>query len=93
MLNQFSSPVKAAKNAKKYLGVPLLKSTRKDKKYMVLNPEGKLVHFGQIGYEDFTKHKDQKRRDSYLKRATKIAGNWKTNPYSPNNLALNIRWV
>ncbi len=92
MLSDFSNPLKAAKNAQKY-GVPLLKSSRKDKKYMVLNPKGKFVHFGQMGYEDFTKHKDLKRKEAYLQRATKIKGGWKKDPYSANNLAINILWV
>lgn len=29
---------------------------------MVTAPKGKIVHFGQIGYEDFTKHKNKTRR-------------------------------
>jgi len=45
-----------------------------------------------MGYEDFTKHKDEERRQQYLSRATNIKGNWKKNKYSPNNLAINILW-
>ena len=45
-----------------------------------------------MGYEDFTKHKNEERRQDYLSRATKIKGNWKNNKYSPNNLAINILW-
>ena len=94
MLKNYSNPVIAKQNAKGYLGndVRLYLSTRKDKKYMVLNDDGKYIHFGQMGYEDFTKHKDLKRRDAYLKRATKIKGNWKSDKYSPNNLSINILW-
>ena len=93
MLKNYSNPVIAKQNAKEYLGdVRLYLSTRKDKKYMVLNDNGKYIHFGQIGYEDFTQHKDLKRRDAYLKRATKIKGNWKSDKYSPNNLSINILW-
>ena len=94
MLNRFSNPAEAKRKAKKYLsaGTPLFLSSRDDKKYMVLAPSGKLVHFGQMGYEDFTKHNDKERRASYLKRAVKIKGDWKTNKYSPNNLAMNILW-
>ena len=32
----------------------------------------KWVHFGQMGYEDFTKHKDLKRREKYLTRTAKM---------------------
>ena len=67
-------------------------STRKTKKYMIQDPKGKWVHFGAMGMEDFTKHKDQKRRENYLKRSGAIRGDWKRNPYSPNNLARNLLW-
>jgi len=94
MIKNFSNPKEAERKAKLYLGknTKLLLSTRKNKKYMVLNPDDKLIHFGAIGYEDFTKHKDKERRDAYLRRATKIKGDWKSNKYSPNNLAINILW-
>jgi len=43
-------------------------STRKDKKYMIYNPEnGKWFHFGST-MEDYTKHKDQQRRINFLIR-------------------------
>ena len=59
---------------------------------MVENPKGKMVHFGAKGYDDFTKHKDDTRRQNYLSRATNIKGDWKKDKYSPNNLAINILW-
>lgn len=94
VVDNFSDPSEAQRKAKKYLGknAQLFLSSRKNKKYMVITPDDKLVHFGAIGYEDFTKHKDKERRDAYLRRATKIKGNWKNNKYSPNNLAINILW-
>ena len=52
-------------------------STRKNKKYMIMNDENKLVHFGDLRYQDYTKHQDLKRLNNYLSRATKIKGNWK----------------
>lgn len=45
-------------------------SHRKDKKYMVV-VNGKVIHFGQKGYEDFTTHKDRKRMERYLLRHQK----------------------
>jgi hypothetical protein len=45
-----------------------------------------------MGYEDFTKHKDPIRRHNYLTRTANMKGNWKDNPYSPNNLSRNILW-
>ena len=60
---------------------------------MVLNPHtNKWVYFGQMFYEDFTKHKDEKRRENYLKRTANIRGKWKENPYSANMLARKILW-
>lgn len=90
----YSNPIQVKMNAIKYLGenVPLYYSTRSSKKYMVITPDNKLVHFGQQGYEDYTKHQDEKRRKSYLARSTKIKGDWATNKYSPNNLAIHLLW-
>jgi hypothetical protein len=59
---------------------------------MIKTPEGKWVHFGEIGFEDFTKHQDEKRKQQYLARATKIKGNWKDNKFSKNNLAIHLLW-
>jgi hypothetical protein len=69
-------------------------STNKIKKYMILNPYNnfKPVQFGSINHEDFTKHNDEQRRENYLRRASKIKGDWKNNPFSPNNLSINLLW-
>jgi hypothetical protein len=63
------------------------KSTRKGKKYMVVSPNGKTIHFGAIKngipmdqYKDSTgvglyskyDHNDEKRRDNYRARHSKI---------------------
>ena len=63
------------------------KSDRKDKKYKVITPKGKKIHFGAIvegvpmgHYKDSTglgiysryDHGDKDRRDRYLARAKKI---------------------
>ena len=67
-------------------------STRKNKKYMIMNDKNKLVHFGDLRYEDYTKHHDEDRLNRYISRATKINGNWRRDKYSPNNLAINLLW-
>ena len=67
-------------------------SSRKNKKYMILNDDNKYIHFGDSRYQDYTKHNDLERRKRYLDRATKIKGNWKKDKYSPNNLAINLLW-
>jgi hypothetical protein len=72
----YSNPQEVLRKTRKYFGknTELYLSTRKNKKYMILNPNtNKMVHFGQIGYEDFTKHKDKKRRDAFKKRNAKWA--------------------
>lgn len=93
-IHKFSNPKQAQKNALNYLGsnAILYKSTKKDKKYMIQKPDGKWVHFGQMGFEDFTKHNDPVRKHNYLVRTANIKGDWKSNPYSPNNLSRNILW-
>ena len=94
-IKQYSNPKVVFKNAKKYLGkdVNIQLSNKPAKKYMILNPNtNKWVYFGQIGFEDYTKHKDEKRRENYLKRTANIRGNWKDNPYSSNNLSRYILW-
>ena len=93
-LKKVSNPIVAQRKAKQYLGskVKLLPSKTKTKKYAVRTPTGKLVNFGSIDYEDFTKHKDKQRRDNYLKRSAGIRGNWKANKYSANSLSRRLLW-
>jgi hypothetical protein len=93
-INDYSDVEKAQENAKRYLGKDtiLYRSTRKNKKFMVHNKVNQFVHFGQMGYEDFTYHQDKIRQKNYLTRATHLRGNWKSNKYSPNNLSIHILW-
>ena len=72
VLNKYSNFKTANDNAKRLYGKEVFLSTRKNKKYMIKNDNNKFVHFGQLPYEDFTKHLDKRRQESYLKRATKI---------------------
>jgi hypothetical protein len=67
-------------------------SSKKEKKYMIENDRGHWVHFGSMGYQDYTRHKDKTRRKSYLARASHIHGKWKQNKFSPNNLAISLLW-
>lgn len=74
-------------------------SDKKNKKKMVLVKRGdkiKLVHFGQKGYEDFTQHKDKKRRKNYLTRSAGIRNKdgklTKNDPFSPNYWARKELW-
>jgi hypothetical protein len=94
LLKEFSNPKIAQEKAFKYLGKDgtLLVSSRKDKKYMVQKPDGKFVHFGQMGYQDHTKHQNEIKKNNYIHRAKNIKGKWREDKYSPNNLAMNILW-
>jgi hypothetical protein len=49
----------------------------------------KTVHFGAMGYEDYTKHRNKTRRKNYLTRSAGIHGDTK---YSANQLSRNILW-
>ena len=75
------------------------KSNRKNKKYYVSffkdtlrDPKGKkikTVHFGDNRYEDFTIHKDNKRKELYLERHKRE--NW-NNYMTAGSLSRYILW-
>lgn len=95
ILFTYSDPYLAQMKAILYLGknAILYKSSNKNKKYTIVDPSNnKMISFGQIGYEDYTFHKNEARQQNYLKRTNSISGNWKSNKYSPNNLSRNILW-
>jgi hypothetical protein len=72
------------------------------------NPSKKLsynnVDFGSSSNNDYIIYKSmerigliglgeaEKHRKRYLARASKIKGNWKSNPISKNNLSMKILW-
>lgn len=93
-INSVSNPTEVRKKFKQYVGnddAQLMLSEKKDKKYKVIH-DGKTTHFGST-MEDFTKHKDESRRKSYLARAKGIKGDWKSDKYSANNLAIHLLWA
>ena len=102
LLSNFSDFDTVLSRAKFYFGedVILKKSTRKTKKYMIYNPiTNKFVHFGAMGYLDYTKYIQlydletaNKHRTKYLRRAYFNKGDWKTNRYSPHNLSMLLLW-
>jgi len=94
-LSKYSNPRKAQQMAYKYLGktAKLYPARNPQKKYSIYDPKNeKWINFGQIGYEDYTKHKDKARRKNYLTRSRGMKGNWKNNPYSANNLSIHVLW-
>ena len=64
-------------------------STRKDKKYMVIHPiTNKLIHFGST-MEDYTKHKDNVRRNAFHERNAK----WdKSDKFSASTISTFLLW-
>lgn len=50
--------------------VIIQKSTNKNKKFMV-EIHGRTIQFGAANYEDFTTHKDEERKQRYIKRHEK----------------------
>jgi hypothetical protein len=46
----------------------LFESDRKNKKWTIITPNMKTIHFGQLGAEDYTQHNDEKRRRLYIAR-------------------------
>ena len=53
----------------------LKKSSNSAKKFTVITPTGKTIHFGAAGYSDYTIHKDHSRMLRYNNRHTKNE-NW-----------------
>lgn len=91
-LNMYSNPKIAQQIAFKILGpnAILYKSDKPDKKYKYFNPIlNKYQYFGQMLFEDFTKHLDEDRRNRFLNRNKKWAN---ADPYSPAFMAYYIIW-
>ena len=93
-IRKYSNPSEVYRRASRYMGktAKIGLSTKRDKKYMITTPNGRIVHFGQMGYQDFTRHGNKTRRKNYLTRSGKIKGDWAKDKYSPNNLARKLLW-
>ena len=87
-LRNFSDP-EYVMNKAKMMGLnPVHESSRKDKKYMVFDGR-KMVHFGSLPFEDYTKHRDEERLIKFKKRNWK----WQNAPkYSPAWLSWYLLW-
>lgn len=74
------------------------KSSKSEKKGMVyVKKDGgkRLIHFGQKNMQDFTQHKDQKRRKSYCARSggiTDKSGKKVLNKDSANYWSRKVLW-
>jgi DNA adenine methylase len=96
--NQYMKAVSKAAKKNGYDPSKLEMSDDGDHKLIYTTPEGNEVPFGKVDYNDFiiytlSKNTNADRyRKAYLARATQIKGDWKSDKYSPNNLAINILW-
>jgi argonaute-like protein implicated in RNA metabolism and viral defense len=89
MLRQFSNPEEVKKKARYYNLNPVYESTRRNKKYMVFDGN-KWIHFGAMGYEDFTKHHDKARLEAFRRRNWR----WEFAPvYTPRWLSWHTLWT
>ena len=43
-------------------------SSRAAKKWSVKTPSGRVIHFGAVGYDDYTMHGDAARAEDYVRR-------------------------
>lgn len=77
--------------------VKLYNSPLKSKKYRAIffdNENNKIKHsdFGAKGMEDFTIHRNDKRKSNYLSRFQKLIKRFKKDPYAPITLSTMVLW-
>ncbi len=75
--------------------IKITKSNKKDKKLMAIfencnNGRTKTTHFGAVGYDDYTTHRDKDRKERYLARHRKNE-NW-NDPTSAGALSKFLLW-
>ena len=87
-LRNYSDP-EYVMNKARMMGLnPVHESSPKHKKYRVFDGRT-MIHFGQMGYEDATKHNDLDRINRFRKRNWK----WQNTPkYSPAYLSYYLLW-
>lgn len=91
---KYSDPIQVLKKLHQVFGkdsgIELFRSKRKDKKYAIINPYTfEVVNFGQMGYQDYTRHLDESRREQFLRRNKK----WRdADPFSPAFLSYHLLW-
>ena len=70
--------------------VEVVKSDRKNKRYMAIFSNGKKTHFGQKGGSTYLDHHDIIRRFNYLKRH-EVNEEW-SDPYKAGTLSAFLLW-
>ena len=75
------------------MDVVISKSEKSDKKMKATINGKKTIHFGLSSYDDFTTHKNSKRRDNYIARHKGSGQDWsKSNIASPSWMSRFILW-
>ena len=89
-IQEYSDPIEVQRRAFRLLDARIAYSPRKNKKYRIVNPyTNKYVDFGEMGYQDYTKHKNKERRRLFKNRNH----HWKNaNPYTPAFLSYYLLW-
>ena len=72
--------------------VVISKSNNKNKKYKAEIDGKKTVHFGDNRYQDYTQHKDNKRKENYISRHAKNEDWSKSNIASAGFMSRHILW-
>lgn len=73
--------------------VSIVKSSRPEKKWMAIFENGKTVHFGATGYQDYTQHKDPERMRRYrLRHPSTREKHGKSGLYTAGFWAMNLLW-
>ena len=75
-----------------YMEVIISKSNNKNKKYKAEIDGKKTVHFGDNRYQDYTQHKDPKRKENYISRHAKNEDWSKSNIASAGFMSRHILW-
>ena len=61
-------------------------------KYYIITKSERKIYFGAAGYSDFTKHKDESRKQRYINRHKKNENWTKSGIDTPGFWALNLLW-
>ncbi len=87
-LNEVSDPQEVNHKAMQLHLNEIHPSSRKDKKFMVFDGRT-MVHFGAMGYSDYTKTRDERKRERFRMRNRR----WRDAPrYSAAWLSYHLLW-
>ena len=67
-------------------------SDKPEKKYYIITKDNKRVYFGQASASDFTKHKNEERKNLYINRHKKNEDWGKSGIDTAGFWALNLLW-